>query len=196
MFKSNKKIVQSERAAEDRNVWEFRKVVENYRQRVYQTAYGIVQNAEDAKDITQEVFLKVFEKMDTFEGKSSLSTWIYRITVNTCIDMLRKRKGMSVSLDEGIDYDRRMEGNSVQISRIDSPFEAAYQGEIRKKIREAFLKLSPEHRSTLVLREIEGLSYQEISDTMACSLGTVMSRLHYARKKMQKMLTPLWKEAR
>ncbi len=196
MFKSNKKAVKLDYAVSDNNVSEFRKVVENYRKRVYQTAYGIVQNVDDAKDITQEVFLKVFEKMDTFKGEASLSTWIYRITVNTSIDMLRKRKTRSsIMLQEGLNYDDQiLENPGPSQPHNSSPFEETYQGEIRKKIKEAFMRLSPEHRSTLVLREIEGLSYQEIADTMECSPGTVMSRLHYARKKMQKLLAPLREE--
>ena len=196
MFKSNKRAVKLDYAVSDNNVSEFRKVVENYRKRVYQTAYGIVQNVDDAKDITQEVFLKVFEKMDTFKGEASLSTWIYRITVNTSIDMLRKRKTRSsVMLQEGLNYDEQILDNpGPSQPHNSSPFEKTYQGEIRKKIKEAFMKLSPEHRSTLVLREIEGLSYQEIADTMECSPGTIMSRLHYARKKMQNLLAPLREE--
>jgi RNA polymerase sigma-70 factor (ECF subfamily) len=196
MFKSNKKTIHPGYASIDNKALEFRKVVESYRKRVFQTAYGIVQNPDDAKDITQDVFLKVFEKMDTFKGEASLSTWIYRITVNTCIDMLRKRKtGMSVTLEDGLNYNERMQENSISSHLPDSPFDTTYQGELRKAIKEAFMKLSPEHRSTLVLREIEGLSYQQISDMMECSLGTVMSRLHYARKKMQKLLAPLEEKA-
>ncbi len=195
MFKSNKSTAQSGNADGDNGVLEFRKVVENYRKRVFQTAYGIVQNVEDAKDITQDVFLKVLKKMDTYKGEASFSTWIYRITVNTCIDMLRKRKdGTQVMLEEGLNYDALADENSF-FPHDTSPFDAAYNEEVRNKIREAFMKLSPEHRSALVLREIEGLSYQEISDTMDCSIGTVMSRLHYARKKMQKLLAPIWKDS-
>lgn len=174
---------------------EFQEVVETYRERVFQTAYGIVQNMEDAKDITQEVFLKVFEKRDSFKGEARFSTWIYRITVNASIDMLRKRKGRSsVKLEEGVGYEHLKKENSSISSHQPSPFEKTYLDEMRQKIKEAFMKLSPEHRSTLVLREIEGLSYQEIANTMACSTGTVMSRLHYARKKMQKFLAPYWEK--
>lgn len=179
------------------SVPEFRRIVEAYRQRVFNTAYGIVQNTDDAKDITQDVFLKVFGKMNTFKGDASFSTWIYRITVNTCIDMLRKRKsGAHVTLLEGLNYDNQIPVNYTTGHHPDSPFEATYQTEIRKKIKEAFMKLSPDHRSALVLREIEGLSYMEIADTMACSVGTVMSRLHYARKKMQKLLAPVRDDSR
>ncbi len=177
--------------ADTHGLSEIREIVETYRQRVFQTAYGIVQDIEDAKDITQDVFLKVLEKMDTFKGNASFSTWVYRITVNTCIDLIRKRKhGTDLEFDEGINYKPSSKTNLVSLPN--SPFESAYQTEIRKKITEAFMKLSPEHRSALVLREIEGLSYQQISDVLGCSLGTVMSRLHYARKKMQKFLAPIW----
>lgn len=174
------------------NVVEFRRIVEEYRPRVYHTAYGVVQDTEDAKDITQEVFIKIYERMDSFKGEAKLSTWIYRITVNTCIDMLRKRKsGTQVTLQEGLDYDSPPAGDTPVFHHSVSPFEATYNAELQVRIKGAFLKLSPEHRSVLVLREIEGLSYQEIADSLACSVGTVMSRLHYARKKMQKLLAPV-----
>lgn len=187
------KVIAEIRDNENRKSFpEFRRIVEAYRQRVFNTAYGIVQNTDDAKDITQEVFLKVFKKMGTFKGNASFSTWIYRITVNTCIDMLRKQKtGAHVDLQEGLNYDNQITVNHTSGHHPDSPFESTYQTEIRKMIKEAFMKLSPDHRYTLVLREIEGLSYQEIADTMECSVGTVMSRLHYARKKMQKLLAPV-----
>ncbi len=190
MHKKGKKAVINHHA-NGNNVAEFRRIVEKYRPRVYHTAYGVVQNTEDAKDITQEVFLKVFEKMGTFKGNASLSTWIYRITVNTCIDMLRKKKTASqVTIQEGVDYNNHAGDISVS-SHLVSPFEATYNAELQVKIKEAFMKLSSEHRSALVLREIEGLSYQKIAETMSCSVGTVMSRLHYARKKMQKLLAPV-----
>ncbi len=175
----------------------FRKIVDDFRSRIYHTAYGIVQDPDDAKDITQEVFLKIYEKMGTFKGEASFSTWIYRITVNACIDMLRKKKtGPQVSLREGIHYGARETGSPLIVGRPDSPFDATYQTELRAKIKEAFLKLSPEHRTALVLREIEGLSYQEIANSLECSVGTVMSRLHYARKRMQKLLAPVWGDSR
>ncbi len=170
-----------------------RKIVDEYRPRVYHTAYGIVQNAEDARDITQEVFLKLYEKMDTFKGEANFSTWVYRVTVNTCIDMLRKRKSEPrVSLKEGKLYEKGGHISPILSHVPESPFQAAYRKELQANIREAFLKLSPEHRATLVLREIEGLSYQEIAELLSCSVGTIMSRLHYGRKKMQKLLAPVW----
>ena len=171
----------------------FRKIVDEYRSRVFHTAFGILQNEEDAKDITQEVFLKVYEKLDTFKGEARVSTWIYRITVNTCLDMLRKRKkdGGPLPLREEVRIEGQGEGRHLAAAPV-SPFDAAYHEELKEEIQEAFLRLSPEHRVALVLREIEGLSYQEIAATLSCSVGTVMSRLHYARKKMQKLLAPVW----
>ena len=192
MFKKvEKKAIRSQESGNDTG--EFRKIVDNFRSRIYHTAYGIVQNHDDAKDITQEVFLKIYEKMGTFKGEASFSTWVYRVTVNTCIDVLRRKKaGMQLELQEEVNYSGRLAENAPITQRPVSPFEATYQTELRAKIKEAFLKLSPEHRTALVLREIEGLSYQEIADSLECSVGTVMSRLHYARKKMQKLLAPVW----
>ncbi len=193
MNKKEEKNVHQKRESGKGRTAGFREIVNDYRSRIYNTAYGIVQDTEDAKDITQEVFLKIFEKMETFKGEARFSTWIYRITVNTCIDMLRKKKpGAQVMWQEELDYDPRLADNASGVSRPASPFEATYQTELKKKIKEAFLKLSPEHRTALVLREIEGLSYQEIADSLECSVGTVMSRLHYARKRMQKLLAPVW----
>jgi RNA polymerase sigma-70 factor (ECF subfamily) len=170
----------------------FRRIVDENRSRVFHTAYGILQNDEDAKDITQDVFLKVYEKLETFKGDAKLYTWIYRITVNTCLDVLKKRKK-----EKGLPFREEIGAKAQDVGRAlastpDSPFEAVYHAELKAKIQEAFLRLSPEHRVALVLREIEGLSYQEIAETLSCSVGTVMSRLHYARKKMQKLLTSVW----
>ncbi len=172
----------------------FRRIVDEYRSRVFHTAYGILQDDEEAKDVTQDVFLKIYEKLDTFKGEAKIYTWIYRITVNTCLDVLKKRKReKGVSLREEIRT--KAAAGRVVASIPESPFEVTYREELKVKIQEAFLQLSPEHRVALVLREIEGLSYREIAETLSCSVGTVMSRLHYARRKMQKLLAPVWGRA-
>jgi RNA polymerase sigma-70 factor (ECF subfamily) len=194
MYRAGKKVAKLGEGSSyiSGEIEEFRTVVEEYRSRVYHTAYGIVQNVEDAKDVTQEVFLKIYAKIDTYKGLARLSTWIYRITVNTAIDMTRKRKSsIYTSLNENLSREETDTSGLTGATRFMSPFNATYQHETRKLIQEAFTHLSANHKAVLVLREIEGLSYQQIAEALECSTGTITSRLHYARKKMQKLLEPL-----
>lgn len=154
--------------------------------------YSMVSNHPDAAELSQEVFLRVHKHLPSFEGSSSFYTWLYRITVNLCIDYYRKRKVRSYEYDDGIAHRPALQEEVfpvVSSASRETPTGRLLREELAQKIREAMDKLSPKHRQVLVLRELEGMSYQDIADTVGISIGTVMSRLHHARKKMQDKLS-------
>jgi RNA polymerase sigma-70 factor (ECF subfamily) len=154
----------------------------------------MVHDADDARDICQEAFLKVHKNLDTFEGEAQFFTWLYRIVVNLGIDLLRKRRGQKVEFDDAVPHDEDEGGIAPHRTGFD-PGRALLDKELRKRILEALGKLSPSHRAVLVMREVEGMSYQEMAEAMKCSIGTIMSRLFHARKKMQTMLIDYRKAA-
>ena len=164
------------RAAKKGDRGAFRLLVGRYERRVYGVALGILRNPEDAHDACQETFLRIWKRLGGFDGDAAFFTWIYRITVNTCIDELRKRKPEQRELDEGVASDDP------------DPITMLSQLELRHQIAGALDQLSWAHRTVLVLRELEGLSYDKIADVMGCPKGTVMSRLFHARKRMQDLL--------
>jgi RNA polymerase sigma-70 factor, ECF subfamily len=164
----------------------FQMLVERYQKRVYGIAYGMVYNPDDALDITQEAFIRVHRYLGSFQGSSSFYTWLYRIVVNLCVDHLRHR-----THEAAVDYDDQI-GHSGQAAPQPSvgadPQRVLGDKELREQIEHAMAQLSPAHRAVLTLREIEGLSYQEMAKVMGCSIGTIMSRLFHARRRMQRML--------
>jgi RNA polymerase sigma-70 factor, ECF subfamily len=168
-------------------------LITRYRNRAYNMIYGMVQNEQDAWDLTQEGFLKAWRSIRGFKGKSSFYTWLYRIMTNVTIDSLR-RKG----IDGEMEFDDRIApanvepGSRTTPSSVPLPYRTIEQREIRQRIDDAIAKLSPEHRSVIVMKEIEDLQYSEIAEILNCSIGTVMSRLFYARKKMQSLLRDLY----
>ncbi len=171
----------------------FTELVLKYQRKVYMMVYGMVSNHQDAKELTQEVFLRVYKHLKNFEGTSSFYTWLYRITRNLCIDYYRRRKVRTSEFNDGL---RNASAREEQIFPVvssasrETPTGRLLKEELAQQIREAMDKLPPKHREILILRELEGLAYQEIADTLGISIGTVMSRLHHARKKMQKRLAP------
>lgn len=175
----------------------FRMLMEKYRRRVYAVAYGMVRDREEALDISQEVFIKVYRYLGTFQGSSSFYTWLYRVTVNLSIDHIRRRSRRdSLEFDDAI---RRREPDDTEAlvtpSFLDSnPLRAAGRRELSERIQQALDTLSEAHRAVLVLREIEGLSYSEIARTLKIHKGTVMSRLHHARRNLQAALRDYLRE--
>ncbi len=171
----------------------FRTLVEKYQRKVYSLALGFVRDPDEAHDISQEAFLKVFRHLDSFQGTASFYTWVYRITVNLCIDLRRKAGRSSANNAE---FDERIEHGEVgspadQLStqRLGfDPVRALHNSELRKRILAALDHLSDPHRTVLMLREVDGLSYKEIADIMETPEGTVMSRLFHARRQMQELL--------
>ena len=169
----------------------FRTLMERYRRKVFSIAYGMVHNSEAAYDISQEVFIKVFRYLGSFQGTSSFYTWLYRISVNLSIDWLRKQGRQDL-----VDFDDTLlrrepdgaEALAVPKVQDSDPFKALGRKELREQIAKAFESLSEKHRAVLLLREVEGLSYEEIARTLKIHKGTVMSRLHHARRNLQRVL--------
>jgi len=165
----------------------FSKLVDQYYEMVYAVCVGVLQLREPARDTAQEVFLKVYQEISHFKGGSKFKTWLYRIAMNAAIDAVRRRK-RQVSLDA---TDASEDDEQAPVIIPDSgpgPREDAAGEEMKKLMKLALEQLSPEHRAVLVLREWEDLSYEEIAETLQIEIGTVMSRIFYARKKMGEAL--------
>lgn len=170
----------------------FGKLYETHRERVFRLAYRFVHNKPDALDLCQEVFVRAFESLPRFEGRSRFTTWLMRIAHNTCIDHLRQgRVRKAGELDEQYTTgDERVPGHR----EAPDPTRGVGDQEIQTAIDAAVAQLSPEHRAAFVLHAVEGLTYQEIAETVGCPVGTVMSRLHYARRRLQGLLAWLKKD--
>lgn len=168
----------------------FQGLVEKYQRRIYAVAYGLLGNREDALDAVQEAFIKAYKSIDRFKGKSGFYTWLYRIATNAAIDLGRKqsRRG-EVEFREEIESEQET-GSYPVMPMPENPADELMKRELGELIEDAIAKLPPDQRTAVVLREIEGLSYREIAKVMKCSQGTVMSRLHYGRKKLQELLEP------
>jgi RNA polymerase sigma-70 factor (ECF subfamily) len=168
----------------------FRELVERYQRKIAALALGMLRSREDALDVVQETFTKAYQNLDRFKGDAAFYTWIYRIAHNVCVDHQRRSgKVTQVSLDADdagplLPFD--LDGPSP-----DQPFERARDAEIARRVQEAIRGLTPDHRAVILLRELEGLSYEEISQVLDCPKGTVMSRLHYARRQLQARLRGL-----
>src|SRR6266436_3338219 len=171
----------------------FDELVTKYRSKVFSMIYGMVQNEQDAWDLAQEGFLKAWKSVHRFKGQSSFYTWLYRIMTNVTIDSLR-RKGIrgETEFDDRIAPANVEPGSRTTPSAVPLPHNKIEQREIRQRIDEAIGKLSPEHRAVIMMKEIQDLQYGEIAEILNCSLGTVMSRLFYARKKLQILLRDVY----
>ena len=166
----------------------FRKLVERYQRRVVQLALGMTKDPDEAMDIAQETFVKVHRYLPSFKGDSSFFTWTYRIAMNLCLDAQRRRGRLDrVDLEQGdeAEIEAAMDPPS---SALSGPQRQTLNAELREKIEDALSSLSENHRAILLLREIEGLSYEELAKVLGIRKGTVMSRLFHARLKMQNKL--------
>jgi RNA polymerase sigma-70 factor (ECF subfamily) len=167
-------------------------LVERYQKRVYSVAYGMVNDSEHALDVTQEAFVKAYQSISSFVGRSNFYTWLYRITFNSAIDFIRReQRDKSVSYEDGAKLDDSPVSGDALLRRLPSPDSAVRRSEIKDAVMKAVETLPEEQRAAILLREVHGLSYKEIADVLKCSKGTVMSRLHYARHKLQKLLKDL-----
>ena len=159
-----------------------KEIFEQYHKKVYRIAFGVVRQREEALDIVQEVFIKLFRSIKNFKGRSHFYTYLYRMVMNTAIDHARKTgKQQLSSLDEEGSFEPSDEAEK-------GPERILLQKELEERVKRAMDKLPVEQRAALIFRDMEGLSYQEMAEAMGCSIGTVMSRLHYGRKKMQELL--------
>ncbi len=168
----------------------FEPLVIKYRERIYSVIYNLIANREDAADLTQETFIKAFTSIHSFRGKSSFYTWLYRIAINSALTLQKQNRLRRFFSFEQIDQE--ISANEVLQALIvktksDQP---TLLKELQEKLNEALQKLSPNHRTVVVLYEIEGLSHHDIAEIMNCSEGTVRSRLHYAKQQLQAELQP------
>lgn len=154
-----------------------------YEKRVYNIAYRFMGNEADAWDMAQESLIKIYKNVASFKSRSSFSSWVYRLTANTCLDGLRKRKKTPLSLDHTIESGASFEDTSAPL-----PEESALSSERSADIQKAIDSLSSEHKSVIILREISGLSYEEIAESLNISIGTVKSRINRGRAKLKKLL--------
>lgn len=170
----------------------FEVLVNRYRSRVYAVIVNLTGNEADAWDLSQEVFVKAWRGLARFEGRSQFYTWIYRIAHHATYDWLRKRKIVAgVEFEEGVGQRPAVGAVTVPQAAL-GPDERLGNKEVGGRIAAALQELSVEHRAVVLLKEVEGLSYQEIAEALGCSVGTVMSRLFYARKRLQGMLRDLY----
>src|SRR5256714_5872113 len=172
----------------------FDELVTRYRTRVFGMIYNMVHNEQDAWDLAQDSFVKAWRSIARFRGKSSFYTWLYRIVMNVTIDWLRKKqvKGAGLEFDDAVQL-REVNPASKTLPRAEAlPHERMERNEIRTRIDQAIAQLSTEHRAVILMKEMEDMQYHEIAETLGCSIGTVMSRLFYARKKLQNLLRDLY----
>ena len=176
------------------NTEAFDQLVTRYRTRVFAMIYNMVHNEQDAWDLAQDSFVKAWKSIRSFRGRSSFYTWIYRIVMNVTIDWLRKKqvKGAGAEFNDAIQL-REIEPASRTVPKADPlPHERMERSEIRARIDNAIAQISPEHRAVILMKEIEEMQYHEIAEALGCSIGTVMSRLFYARKKLQNLLRDVY----
>jgi len=170
----------------------FRALFDKYHRRVFAIAMGVVKNQSDANDVTQEAFIKVHKHIETFQGASSFYTWLYRITMNLSIDHIRRKKSSRyVDYDDAIGRDGGNVSDPANLTPSISgadPSRSQSRKELAAEIQAALSTLPPYHQQVIVLREIDGLSYEEIAKIMNVPKGTIMSRLFHARRKMQAAL--------
>lgn len=170
----------------------FQVLMQRYQRKVYAVAYGFLRNQEDALDVVQESFIKVHRYIGKFEGNSSFYTWLYRIVANLCIDHLRKTKRhRDVEFDDGIRHDGKDDPPSdllPHLGQFGDPADMLRRKEILAAVEASLEHLSDKHRAVIVMRELQGMSYEEMAQAMKCSKGTIMSRLFHARRNMQKLL--------
>ena len=168
----------------------FDQLVTRYRGKVYAMIVNMIHNEADAWDLAQDTFVKAWKALPRFEARSNFYTWLYRIAHNVTYDWLRKRRvrGDGTEFDDSIRIEAIESAAPTAPRPIPRPDESAEKSELRLRIEIAIGKLSPDHRDVILLKEIDGLKYQEIADRVGCSIGTVMSRLFYARKKLQTLL--------
>jgi len=164
-------------------------LVRRYQERIYATIYHMTSNHEDANDLAQESFIKAFQALKSFKGGSSFYTWLYRIAVNKTINFLKQRKSrVHMSLND-LDFNAEHDPDLVAFVSDKTPRREAGLTELQEKLNAAMLKLSEPHRLVVVLHDVQGLSHDEIAKIMDCNIGTVRSRLFYARQQLQGYLS-------
>jgi RNA polymerase sigma-70 factor (ECF subfamily) len=164
-------------------------LVRRYQQRIYATIYHMTSNHEDANDLAQETFIKAFQALKSFKGGSSFYTWIYRIAVNKTINFLKQRKNRTQMSLNDVDVNAENDPDLVALISEKTPRRDLNLAELRDKLNEAMQKLSEIHRLAVTLHDVQGVPHEEIARIMDCNIGTVRSRLFYARQQLQGYLS-------
>ncbi len=160
-------------------------LIRRYQERIYGTLYHMTSNHEDAHDLAQESFIKAYQAIKTFKGGSSFYTWLYRIAVNKTLNFLKQRKNrVHMSLND-LDFGAEKDPDLIALISDKTPLRDAGLKELQNKLNEAMQRLSEHHRMVVTLHDVQGLSHEEIAEVMDCNVGTVRSRLFYARQQLQ-----------
>ena len=176
--------------AQKGDVESFEEILYRYQSIIYNISYRFAGSSEDAEDMTQEVFIKIFRNINSFQFKSKLSTWIYRVTTNTCLDIVKRKKDnmTAFSLDDTLeDGEGKLLSSEIADSRP-TPDKQAEQHEIKNAVNKAISQLPEDYRAVVILRDIHGLPYDDIAEIVDCSVGTVKSRISRGRRKLREIL--------
>src|SRR6266403_1952158 len=182
------------KAAQQGDMEAFEELVARHRDKIYARALSMMRNEQEAIDLSQEAWVKGWQRLKQFQGEASFGTWMTRIVINLCLDQLRKQKRQRTESIEAMDEESGGVERQMPVVTA-NPTAGLERAETRQRIDRALSQLSHEHRTVLVLHEFEEMEYKEIARTMGCSIGTVMSRLFYARRKMASLLADLKTEA-
>jgi len=187
---SDEKLV---KAAQRGDMPAFEELVARHRDKIYARAFSMMRSEEDAVDLSQEAWVKGWQRLKQFQGDSSFVTWMTRIVINLCLDQLRKQKRQRAESIESLEEDSGGVERQMPVVTT-NPTAGLERQELRQRIDKALGQLSYEHRTVLILHEFEELEYKEIAKRMECSIGTVMSRLFYARRKMANLMASYKRE--
>jgi RNA polymerase sigma-70 factor (ECF subfamily) len=182
------------KASQKGDTMAFEELVRRHSDKVYARALSMMRNEDEAVDISQEAWVKAWQRLKQFHGDSSFLTWMTRIVINLCLDQLRKHKRQRAESIELLDEEMGGVERQMPVVTV-NPTEGLERSELRARIDRAMGQLTEKHRTVLVLHEFEGLEYKEIAKRMKCSIGTVMSRLFYARRRMAALMAS-WKKER
>ena len=181
------------RMAQKGDLASFEELVARHRDKIYARAYSMMRHEDEALDLSQDAWVKGWQRLAQFQGDSSFITWMTRIVINLCLDQLRKQKRQRAESIEAMEEDGGVERQMPVV--VSNPTAGLERVELRERIDRALAQLSHEHRTVLVLHEFEELEYKEIAARMKCSIGTVMSRLFYARRRMASLLAGVRRES-
>lgn len=178
------------RRAQEGDLDAYDALVRHHQARVYAAVYHMTANHEDANDLTQEAFIKAFRVLNTFKGDSSFGTWIYRIAVNRTLNFLKARRNRQadVSLND-LDFNAETDPDLVAFVSEHTPHQEATLSELQQRLNAAMQKLSERHRLVVTMHDIQGMTHEEIAKVLGCNVGTVRSRLFYARQQLQALLS-------
>ncbi len=175
--------------AQEGDLSAYDELVRRYQERIYATLYQMTSNHEDANDLAQESFIKAYQALKSFKGNSSFFTWVYRIAVNKTINFLKQRKNRGHMSLNDLDFQAEHDPDLVALVSDKTPRRDLNLAELQEKLNAAMQKLSEDHRLVVTLHDIQDLSHEEISKIMDCNVGTVRSRLYYARQQLQAYLS-------